>query len=410
MPQLTTPRVLLVDEDPAGLAQLEAALTGQPSTWHVGATDSADSALAELARERYDVLVAGLEMWHTDPPEFLRAVRDTYPNVARIALSAHPERAEVVRSLDSIHRHLARPCPPDVFRAAIHQAHTLSSLLASDSIRAVVHRMSSVPTPGVVVSRVLAELHSPMASAASIARLIADDPSLTAQLLRLVNSPVFSLAREVTSAFTAVTLLGLDTIGALCLSSRLIGSVDARTLRRAGLGSLFRHAVRTANFARAVTLEVDGDDEEAGKAFAAGVLHDVGKLVLATNFRQAYEQVARDVPERERRAEEARVFGAPHDRVGGYLLALWGVPMAIVEAVAFHHDPSHHQAFGFTPLTAVHVANAIDLACDVHGAPGPWPPAGLDHEHLQQVGLPVTHPIWGGILREIHSQEQATPR
>ena len=313
----------------------------------------------------------------------------------------------MLRNLDTVHRHLGKPCEPEALCGAIRQAHAFSLLLASDAIRALVNRLSSVPTPGTVVSRVLSELHAPAASAASIARLVAEDPALTAQLLRLVNSPVFSLAREVTSAFTAVTLLGFDTVGALCLGSRVFSSVDARTLRRTGLGSLFSHSVRTAHLARVVTLEVGGDEEEAGKAFAAGVLHDVGKLVLAANFSREYAEISQLSPVQEHRAEEARMFGAPHDRVGGYLLALWGVPLPIVEAVAFHHDPSDHQTDGFTPLTAVHVANAIELATVNGDLPGPWPPPGLDHAHLQRVGLPVEHPIWGGIIREIVSEGRA---
>ena len=407
MPESTTLRVLFLDEHPASLAQLRAAVAGEAGNWASEFADTAEAALVALERDPFDVLVTALDLHSAEPAVFLRQVRERYPHLARIALSGHSDRAAVVRTLDTIHRHLAKPCEPDALRAAIRQAHEFSQLLAAPGIRAIVNRMSSVPTPGTAVSSVLAELNSPMASAASISALVSEDPALTAQLLRLVNSPVFSLAREITSAFTAVTLLGFDTVGALCLGSRVFSSVDARTLRRTKLAALFPHSVRTANLARAITLEVGGDEEEGGKAFAAGVLHDIGKLVLATNFTREYEEIAEYTAAEERRQEELRRLGASHDRVGGYLLALWGVPMPIVEAVAFHHDPSHHRAYGFSPLSAVHVANAVALASDDKGLPGPWPPPGLDVQHLQQIGLPTEHPLWSGIIREIVSEWQA---
>ena len=399
-------RVLLVDEDPDALAAMQQAVTSPSEDWHLVFAGGLAAAREALERERFDVLVLGLPARQADATAFLREVRDRYPRVVRLAMSDNSSRHAVVQSLDTIHRHLGKPGEPTMLRGAIRQAHAHAQLLASDAVRNLVNRLSSVPTPDVVLSQVIAEMHSPAASSVSVAGLISEDPALTAQLLRLVNSPVFSLAREITSAFTAVTLLGFNTVGALCLGSRVFGSVDERTLRRAGLSSLFSHSLRVGQLARVITLEVGGDEDDAGTAFAAGVLHDVGKLVLATNFKRAYEQVAL-VPMNARRVEETRVFGSGHDRVGGYLLSLWGVPLPVVEAVAFHHDPSHHEASGFTPLTAVHVANAMDLASEGRDDVAAWPPQGLDEPHLAQVGLPAEHPIWQGIVREIASENRA---
>ena len=97
------------------------------------------------------------------------------------------------------------------------------------------------------------------------------------------------------------------------------------------------------------------------QAFVAGMLHDTGKLVLACNFPEAYDQVlqaAQDKLQPVTTAEEAN-FGANHADVGGYLLGLWGLPAPVVEAIALHHQPSRSLHQDFSPLTAVHAADAL---------------------------------------------------
>ncbi len=394
-------RILVCDRRPETLAQVHLIAAQRAGQWQVAFARSCEEALEALEREPADVLVATVEDAAADTVQVLEQVRVRHPRVARIALSDRANRTSVAASLGAIHRHLGRLCEASVLAAAVEQACTFSRMLATDEVRALVGRLRSVPSPGVAVSRVLAELNSPTASAASLAEIIAGDPALTTQLLRVVNSPVFGLAHQVTSPFTAVTLLGFDTVGAVCVSSRLLGGVDRRALVRAGLTSLFSHSVRTADLARIVTMEVGADETDAGTAYAAGVLHDVGKLVLAAEFDGPWNDVLATASAADRREAEAARFGVTHDRLGGYLLGLWGVPIGIVEAVAFHHDPSAHPSAHFTTLTAVHVANALAHLPSTADVAAAWPAAGLDADHLARIGLPIDHPAWSGIAREV---------
>jgi HD-like signal output (HDOD) protein len=117
-------------------------------------------------------------------------------------------------------------------------------------------------------------------------------------------------------------------------------------------------------------------------AFTAGVLHDIGKLVLAAALPGLYQQavlygLSEGLPAY--RAEQA-VIGANHAQVGAYLLGLWGIPDPIIEAVAWHHEPRERIAAGFGPLTAVHVANNVETPLP-EGSPAKAGP-GLDHEYL----------------------------
>src|SRR4029079_3114168 len=101
--------------------------------------------------------------------------------------------------------------------------------------------------------------------------------------------------------------------------------------------------------------------DEADDALLAGILHDVGKLVLADHFGREYALVclAADKSSLPLLSAELDQFDASHADVGGYLLGLWGLPQDLIEAVAFHHDPSSQESARFTPLSAVHIASAL---------------------------------------------------
>jgi len=120
--------------------------------------------------------------------------------------------------------------------------------------------------------------------------------------------------------------------------------------------------VTVGAFAKRIARAEGAEQKSADYALVAGLLHDVGKLVLAANLPEEYASAlafaAREgigLP-----GAEYEVFGATHAEVGAYLLGLWGLPDPIVAATAFHHSPTRSQAKQFSPLTAVHVANALE--------------------------------------------------
>jgi HD-like signal output (HDOD) protein len=122
------------------------------------------------------------------------------------------------------------------------------------------------------------------------------------------------------------------------------------------------------------------------EAFVAGLLHDTGKLVLASNFPQSYEQVLARAPSggMELLRAEERLFGANHAEVAAYLLGLWGLPIPVVEAVALHHHPRKCSHLQFSPLTAVHAADAlVHWQTEIEAGTGD----SFDLEYLSALGL-----------------------
>ena len=184
---------------------------------------------------------------------------------------------------------------------------------------------------------------------------------MTAKIMQLANSAFFALRQRVTSPVQAVQLLGMDTVQALALLAHVFSRFDGAGIDGASRGGSGATAWRVASFARLVATTEAADHDLADDAAVAGLLHDAGRLVLAASLGERYAAAPALAAERAMPLveAEAELFGAGHAAVGGYLLALWALPDAIVEAVTCHHAPGRSADPGFSALTAVQAADAI---------------------------------------------------
>jgi HD-like signal output (HDOD) protein len=183
---------------------------------------------------------------------------------------------------------------------------------------------------------------------------------MSARLLKVVNSAYFGLAKPCADVARAGTLLGLDRIMALVLGQGIFSGGDAPQVRGFSLEALWTHSLATATAARRIAIEEDLDKEQIAAAFLAGMLHDIGKLVLAMGVPKEYARVlelAKGRPGSERELETLELQAA-HTDVGAYLVGLWWLPNTIAEAIAFHENPSQSSGeFGLPGI--VHVADRI---------------------------------------------------
>src|SRR5579862_669245 len=139
----------------------------------------------------------------------------------------------------------------------------------------------------------------------------------------------------------------------------------------------------------------DADQKIIDEAFVGGLLHDIGKLVLASNFPAEYArivEIGRKGAESLVAAEE-NTLGANHAEVGGYLLGLWGLPVPVVEAIALHHHPGKSPTQAFGPLTAVHAANGL-----LNLERGNSLDEEVDLKYLKALGLDVRLDSWRGAV------------
>jgi putative nucleotidyltransferase with HDIG domain len=361
--------VLFVDDEPRLLDGLRVALRGQRARWAMHFAPGGAEALELLASHHFDVVVSDLRMPRVDGAQVLREAQRQQPWAARIVLSGFAEMETTLRALPVAHQYLGKPCAVPTLVEVVERTARLQQLITTDAVRSVVGRVTSLPSLPRNYQAMQAAVADSHADAASLARVLERDVAMCAKILQLVNSAFFGLPRRVASIEEAVVFLGFDLVRNLALAGEVFrgGGRD--------LADLEQHSLEVAGLARQLVTDPQG----AADACLAGMLHDLGKVVLATAWPELYAADA----EAEGAVHELELsrLQTTHAEVGAYLLGLWGLPTTIVEAVANHHAPDRVALRAPGPLTAVAVADAL-----VHEASG-WPIPGALLAHLGALQL-----------------------
>jgi HD-like signal output (HDOD) protein/CheY-like chemotaxis protein len=398
-----TVRLLFVDDDPHVLDGLRRMLRGMRHQWEAHFVTSAAAALEFLAQHPCDVVISDMRMPGSDGVELFDQVRQWHPHAIRLALSGHSDPQMLLRAAGAVHQFLAKPCDPETLRSTIARALSLRRLLSAPLLKKIASQVRTLPSPPSLYLEIMQELQSPDPSIQRLAKAIGHDVGMTAKMLQLVNSSFFGTGRHVATPEQAVKFLGMDAVSGLVLSMKLFSQFDARRLPGLSLEQLHQRSLTTGAVAKQICQARQAEKTQADHAFLAGLLHKVGILILAEKMPQAYGWVLSRSQRggRSLAAVEREAFGVTHAELGAYLLGLWGLPMPIVEAVAYHLTPSHCPLRQFSPLTAVHVASRWCKALEHGPATDPCRRAetsidgtGLDLSYLQEVGVVEELPLW----------------
>ncbi len=400
-------RILFVDDEKNILQGLERMLRGMRGEWDMRFAESGAMALAMMKNEPFDVVVADMRMPGMDGGELLGRIKDLDPQVVRIVLSGHSEMEMVMKAVRTAHQYLAKPCDADTLRSTIVRACTLRDTLDHESLRKLVSRIDSLPSLPSLYAELLEELESPRSSMENIGRIISRDLGMAAKVLQLVNSAFFGLPRRIEEPAQAVTLLGIETVKTLILGIEVFTKFEGGCMPDLDLEGLWSHSLAVGSFSRILARLEKQPKDQVDQAFVGGMLHDIGKLILASYCPEEYSDILRPLESAEDpgflwHAERNRL-GTGHAEVGAYLLGLWGFPDPVMESVAFHHTPSSHPERSFGPVAAVHVADVLSRTPGEIGHEG-LIARGLDLRFLQELGLDGRLPAWqeacGAVLRE----------
>jgi putative nucleotidyltransferase with HDIG domain len=356
-------RILFVDDEPRILDALRRMLRPYREEWDMHFAAGGAAALQRLATLPVDVVVSDMRMPGMDGAALLEEVATRSPATIRVVPSGQTDAEAAARAVPVAHQFLMKPCEPAVVREVIERACALRDLLQSPVLREVVGAVESLPPALDVYRRLGRALADPQSSIEDIAGVIEQDAALTAKVLQLVNSSFFGLRREVSSVSHATALLGTGLIRSLVLVHHVFGSGAWGAAAGLSLEQEQAHAIQVAGLVHAML-----PDRVLGEAaVTAGLLHDIGKLILACRLPGAFE---RDLLRGAREGVplhliEAGRLGVSHAEVGAALLGLWGLPHPVVEAVAHHHRPDRVVGGERRVLAAVHVAD-----CLVHEAGG----------------------------------------
>ncbi len=393
-------RILFLDDEPLALQGLQRMLRSMRAEWDMTFVASGPQALDEMARSPCDIVVSDMLMPGMNGAQFLSEVRARHPECARLILSGHADRELICQGLMSAHQALSKPCQPEVLKATVTRVLDLRLILPHPSLRLAVARMNCVPSSPDVFRTLTEALGRPDVSVDDVAPLVLRDVGISAKLLQLVNSGFFGIRKPIVNTAEAVYYLGLDTIKTLVLIPEVLAPFPNSGAENALFSELWKHSLQTAIGAELLALHENLDRSSADEAFAAGLLHDVGKFVLVSHFPEPYTEAVQlaKAQNLELRAAEAKVLGASHGEVGAYLLGLWGLPPSVIEAARWHHTPHSSPNRTFDPLLAVHAANA--LVAELFGSHHGSPPSTVDLAHLASLGWADRLEPWRQALKE----------
>lgn len=250
----------------------------------------------------------------------------------------------------------------DTLLANVKRAFRLKVWTAGEAMHKLMSRMEKLPSLPALYTQVMTELAKEDASTQFVGRLIAKDPAMTAKILQMVNSAAFSLASQIIDPGEAVMYLGAERTKSLMLLASLSLQFDKSACLGFSHEQLWMHSMTVGASAQAIAISQTKDMKMADLAYTAGLLHDVGKLLLAANVPKEYSQALAEAKRRNVAVFDAEmeVFSASHAELGAAVLGSWGLPVSILEAIAWHHRPGKSDDTAVSLLTVVHAADAVE--------------------------------------------------
>jgi putative nucleotidyltransferase with HDIG domain len=352
-------RILFVDDDVNILNGLRRGLHSMRGEWEMDFAATAAMAMDLLEKVRVDAIVTDIRMRHIDGFQLLRETRNSYPQVVRIVLSGQTQQDALVGSLESVHLFLGKPCDTEVLKQRVCHVLSRGDQIRDETLKSLVARLGGLPSLSLSFFEVMKLFNADKPDVDKIAKVISKDVGMSATVLHLVNSGYFGPTTLMSNPERAVRWLGLETVRNLIVRNRTSFSMDIERFEHFDVLGLWSNSLSVATSARAFALARSKEGVLADEAFAAGMFHDIGQVVLASVLGEFYDSViARALSEGAPLWQvEHEMIGSTHAEVGAYLLGLWGMPDSVVDAVARHHSPNDNTVEEFNVLAALRAAD-----------------------------------------------------
>ncbi|MCA8987648.1 MAG: HDOD domain-containing protein [Planctomycetaceae bacterium] len=358
---MNQPEILFVDDEPNILGGIRRMLRTRRNEWGLHYASSGQEALSIMDQNTIDIVISDMRMPHMDGADLLNIIAQRHPDTVRIILSGHAEQDAIMRAIPVSHYYLSKPCESDVLTNHIFSAINLRKRVQNKNLRQMVSRLAHLPAMPETYQKICDIVRSDQAGVKDAIKVINNDSSMAVHILKLVNSSYFGLARHISDIGQAVALLGFETLKSLVLTVGIFRE------NRDGTNDLFNHAELTdhsiacGQLARHIAMQITDEREVCDDAFTAGLLHDIGKLVMATGMPEEYGQAVL-LSQKDRIPlfeAEQRCYGYNHADVSGYLLGIWNLPDSITNAVAYHHDIETVRRESSLVSLAVYSANCM---------------------------------------------------
>lgn len=274
----------------------------------------------------------------------------------------------------------------------------MTATLQLIDLELIARNVDKLPTPSEVIAELLRHIDDDDMSSGALANLIVRDQALVIRMLRIANSSFYGMSGRVESISDAIAILGLRVVRTLATASAFSGLFSAISTPNFDIKLFWRHSIATALSAREVARHMK---QPEGAAFVAGLLHDIGRLMLARSFPAHLAAVTEQLSASNNlmHVAEQATLGIDHAKIGGFLAERWHFPKAICTAIGEHHQVDHLDS---TPLAcAVHLGDILSHALDLTGNPTEMvPPISEDSWNRANLSWKNSHQLFAKIEQE----------
>ncbi|MFA7418574.1 MAG: response regulator [Melioribacteraceae bacterium] len=349
----TKPKILFVDDEKQIIDGFKRGFHTYRNEWDLFYALSGEEALNIIEGNQINVVISDMRMPGMNGAELLAEVKKKHPETIRIILSGHSDEEMIMKSVNVAHQFLSKPCDKGTLIETINRTFHVRQYLRNDHLIKLINGIEELPRLPQIFVQLENMFNSDNISLNKVAELISKDVGLSAKILQIVNSAFFGLPTKIADLEQAVGLLGINIIKSLLLFLELHKSREGADLPSAFLTQIFNHSLKVATYSKIIYEYEKGGSIACKEAYAAGLLHDIGKLVLIQL--DGYKTLLVDEENQSIHELEYEKFNVTHAEVGAYLLTIWNLPSVIVEAVAFHHSAIKNDKFDMS--VAVHFAN-----------------------------------------------------
>lgn len=354
-------KILFVDDEVNILNGLRRMLNSKKKEWSMHFVSSGQSALEFLSTQKVDIIVSDMRMPGMDGATLLGLVREKYPSITRIALSGYSDIEMISESVKVTHLFIAKPTDFETITLILERSFYILDIISDPILCEFISGISSVPCVPMIYQELVRELSKEDASIENVGFIVAKDIGISAKLLQIVNSSFFGFAREILSPQEAAAHLGLDIIQNLVLSIKIFEQFEG-DIDKSLFDKIWRRSQLVSSTAKVIAKAEGFSNKEIDQVFAAGILQDIGKLIILKYHSQniaGFLSPWEDINGGPSQYLEQSTFGVSHDRISAYLLNLWGIPHPVITCVIHHHHSAHFKNSELSLAFVLFVTNVI---------------------------------------------------
>ena len=225
------------------------------------------------------------------------------------------------------------------------------------TLESLVSHAPELSSPPEVYLKVNEQLDNDLCSAKDIGITVQTDPAIATRILKMVNSAYYGMPNRVATISQAVSLLGRDRLKQIIIGTVLISVFKDPKVESFSLPGFWQHSIKTAIIARQLAIYHKGD-YEPDAIFIAGLLHDIGRLILVGKLPEVFSQIEQDKRKRGLIGAEWHYLGFDHAGLGATLMAHWGLPDLLVNCTRYHHDFDYNGEFA-DACRMIYLANKL---------------------------------------------------